>query len=108
MAELPRAVSTDHEFYAHHSAQLIRIADAIAEQNELLRQVLAARQADQPEPTEAPAEPGVPVAVELREPDAPSKTTRPAPLAEPEPASADDKKPTRTARGGRRSTKAGT
>jgi hypothetical protein len=115
MAELPRAVSTDHEFYAHHSEQLVRIADAIDEQNELLRQVLTARQADQRDVTEVSADAG-PMAVELREPDPPSKTSTkaappepastPAP-PEPEPAAVDEKKPTRTARGGRRSTKAG-
>lgn len=102
MPEPPKPLNTDQEFYAHHSEQLGRIADAIGEQNELLRQVLAARQADQPDVTDEPA-PAGPVAVKLREPE-PVNEPDPAlaALREPEPAPADDKKPTRPARGGRR------
>jgi hypothetical protein len=103
MPDLPAAVSTDQHFYAHHSEHLARIADAIDEQNELLRQVLAARQADQQDAIEEPAAEAGPVAVKLREPEPVAEPgTAPAALREPEPAPSDDKKPTRTARGGRR------
>ncbi len=106
MAGLPDALNTDQRFYAHHAEQLGRIAGLLAEQNELLRQVLDARQAGQPQPPEQPAGPG-PVAVKLREPE-PPRSPEPEPsttaLREPEPTL--QPKPTRTARGGRRSPKA--
>lgn len=81
MTDLPRPVSTDQHFYANHGELLARVADLLAEQNELLRQVLTDRQAGQPEEVD-PADDG-PVAVELRE---------------PEPAPADDPKTTRATR----------
>ncbi|GAA2636847.1 hypothetical protein GCM10010399_82430 [Dactylosporangium fulvum] len=79
MPELPRPVSTDQHFYAH-------IADLLAEQNDLLRQVLAGRQDGQPEPV--PEEQAGPQVVELREPNPPA-TAAPA---------ADEPKPKTTRR----------
>jgi len=99
---LPRALNTDQQFYAHHGEQLGRICELLAEQNELLRQVLSARQADKPQPLEQPAGPGL-VAVKLREPEppaAPQPERSAVALREPEPM--PQTKPTRPARGGRR------
>jgi hypothetical protein len=110
MTDLPRAVNTEQLFLAHQCEQLDRLADAIGEQNELLRQVLTARQAGPAEPERpAAAEPADsgPVAVKLREPEPPTTSKsapEPAELREPAP----EPKPTRPARGGRRSTKAST
>jgi hypothetical protein len=62
--DLPRPVSTDQHFYAH-------IADLLAEQNDLLRQLVADRQAVQAEP-DAPDttdEPETPQVIDLREPE---------------------------------------
>ncbi|GAA0719928.1 hypothetical protein Drose_06225 [Dactylosporangium roseum] len=81
MDGLPRAVSIDQEFYADHSRQLGRVADLLAEQNDLIRQMLAARQDGQPEPA-ADERPG-PHPVELREPDPPASAA--APADEPKP-----------------------
>jgi hypothetical protein len=104
MTDLPRAVNSEQMFLAHHGEQLTRIADAIAEQNELLRQVLTARQAGQSDTTDQPAEAGL-VAVKLREPE-PAAEAAPAPVELREPEPTPESKPTRTARGGRRTTKA--
>ncbi|GAA2346897.1 hypothetical protein [Dactylosporangium salmoneum] len=82
MPDLPRPVSTDQHYYA-------RIADLLGEQNDLLRQVLAGRQDDQPDPTTDGPQP-----VELREPNPPI-----APAAADSPA----RRPT-----GRRAAKKGT
>lgn len=109
MTDLPRAVSLDQEFYADHSEQLARIADAITEQNDLLRQ-LAAR-ADSPARPEPPAEGDGPKPVQLREPEPAAKPTsiEPDTLGRADEPAIEDKstKATRTARTGRRSTKAG-
>lgn len=101
----PEALNTDQLFYAHHSEQLGRIADAITEQNELLRQVLIARPADQPDATDELASAG-PVAVKLREPEPANSGVGAVELREPEPT--PEPKPVRPARGGRRTTKAST
>jgi hypothetical protein len=108
MPNLPTATTHELEYLADHSTQLGRVADLLTEQNELLRQVLTARQTDPAGPEPEPAEdntPAGPVPVKLREPD-PPRDPAPAELREPEPA--PEPKPTRPARGGRRSTKAST
>jgi hypothetical protein len=103
MTDLPRAVNSEQMFLAHHGEQLARIADAIDEQNQLLRQVLTARQAGHGDVADQPAEAG-PVAVKLREPE-PAAEAAPAPVDLREPEPAPEPKPNRPARGGRRTTK---
>jgi len=89
MNDLPRPVSTDQYFLA-------RIVKLLAEQKDLLRQVLAGRTADQPEP--AGGEPSGPQPVELREPELPVAPAAEAPPAEPQP------KPTRRPRAAKKGT----
>lgn len=99
-AGLPRAVNTEHEFLAAVCDRLDRLHALIDER--------LPGQATRPEP---PAEGAGPQPVELREPVTPAEPAPGAdqiqePEAVPAPA-ATDTKPTRTARGGRR-TKAST
>lgn len=98
----PQALNTDQGFYAHHSEQLMSIAQLLAEQTALLGEIRDRLTAPEPAPPAEP-EPG-PVAVELREPAALGKSDK----SDTPTAPSEDKKPTRTARGGRRTTKAGT
>lgn len=100
MVDVPAPVSRDHEF-------LNAVCGLLAEQTALLGEIRDRLTAPEPEPPAEP-EPALagPVAVELREPDPPAKVPQVEPAPESTPV--DDKKPTRTARGGRRATKAST
>lgn len=111
MVDVPAPVSRDHEF-------LHAVCGLLAEHTALLAEIRDRLTAPEPTAESQPAKPG-PVPVKLREPDPatppeaalPTESEQPgqdaAPAEDPDPAPAEPKKSTRTARGGRRSTKAG-